>query len=347
LTLVSTTKNEYPGRGCARRRYVGVFAVAVASCLTVLAVENQAHAQDMAGAANAFSRAQKAELSGNHDTAAELYELADSLAPAPEALRSALKARKAAGQLGSAAQHAEKLLRRYPNDKRSRDLAEATLDEARRKLARIEVHCRTKPCGLVVDGAAGSAEPADVHVVFLEPGKHEVTAAFGADRATPKPTNARAGDRTMFTFDPPPPSASAAKVADASAKTASAGASADTGVERASKGRLSPWFFVTGAVVTAGLAGVTIWSGLDTLDAHKAYQGNETEAAYQAGLDKERRTNILIGATAVAGVATGVIAVFTRWSGPSESSGALPPQRLRAGGVPLPGGAVLTVSGDF
>lgn len=343
---MSTTKNAYAGRGFAGRHYVGVLAVAVASCLTVLAVENQAHAQDMAGAANAFSRAQKAELSGNHDTAAELYELADSLAPAPEALRSALKARKAAGQLGSAAQHAERLLRRYPNDKRSRELADATLDEARRKLARLEIHCRTKPCGIVVDGAAGSAEPAELHVIFLEPGKHEVNAAFGTDRATPKPTNAKAGDRTMFTFEPPPPSVSAAKVTDAGVKTASAGASADTGVERASKG-LSPWFFLTGAVVTAGLAGVTIWSGLDTIEAHDAYKGNETEAAYQAGLDKEKRTNILIGATAVAGVATGVLAVFTRWSGSSESSGALPQRRLQASGAPLPGGGMLTVGGDF
>ena len=344
---MSSTKKEHAERGSRGRHFVGVLAVAVTSCLTVLAVENQAHAQDMAGAANAFSRAQKAELSGNHDTAAELYELADSLAPAPEALRSALKARKAAGQLASAAQHAERLLRRYPNDKRSKDLAEATLDEARRKLARIEIHCRTKPCGLVIDGAAGSAEPAEHHVIFLEPGKHEVNAAFGADRATPKPTNAKAGERASFTFEPPPPSAPAAKVTDTSAKTASAAASADTGVDRGGKGRLSPWFFVTGAVVTAGLAGVTIWSGLDTLDAHEAYQGNETQAAYEAGLDKQQRTNILIGATAVAGVATGVLAVFTRWSGSGESSGALPHRRLQAGGVPLPGGAVLTVGGDF
>src|SRR5687768_599387 len=58
-----------------------------------LCTTHAAFAQDVAAAANAFARAQKAELAGDHAAAAELYELADSLAPAPEALRSALKAR--------------------------------------------------------------------------------------------------------------------------------------------------------------------------------------------------------------------------------------------------------------
>jgi hypothetical protein len=345
LTAVSTSAKKSVRRAFAVRRCVGALAVVVASVVTLLAIENQASAQDVAGAANAFSRAQKAELSGDHDTAAELYELADSLAPAPEALRSALKARKAAGQLASAAQHAERILRRYPNDKRSKDLADATLEEAKRKLARIEVTCRTKPCSVVIDGAAGSSESTDHHVIFLEPGKHELGAAFGADRATPRPTTTKAGDRLTFTFDPPPPSASASKNTDASGKTV-AGGTADTGVDHGSKGRLSPWIFVTGAVVTAGLGVATVWSGLDVLDAHDAYQGNETQATYQAGVDKERRTNVLIGATAVAGVSTVVIAIFTRWSGSSDS-GAAPRTRMQAGGVPLPGGAAFTVSGEF
>jgi hypothetical protein len=303
----------------------------------------------VAGAANAFSRAQKAELSGNHDTAAELYELADGLAPTPEALRSALKARKAAGQLGSAAQHAEQLLRRYPNDKRSKDLADATLEEAKRKLARIEVTCRPKACGLVVDGAAGSAEVADVHVVFLEPGKHELNAAFGSERATPKATTLKAGDRTSLAFEAPAPSASVPRVTDIGAKSSVVSSSTDASADRPAKGGrgLSPWFFATGAVITAGLGAVTLWSGLDVLNAHDAYQGNETERAYEDGLDKEKRTNVLIAATAVAGVATGVIAVLTRWSGSGDSATVGQRVRVHAGGAPIPGGAALTVGGNF
>ena len=332
-------------RRCGGRR----FAIAAASCVAVLSLAGSAVAQDVAGAANAFSRAQKAELSGDHDTAAELYELADGLAPTPEALRSALKARKAAGQLGSAAQHAERLLRRYPSDKRSKDLAEATLEEAKRKLGRVEILCRPKACGLVVDGAAGSAEVAEQHVVFLEPGKHEVNAAFGSERATPKAATVKPGDRVSFAFEPPAPSATVPRVTDSGGKTAAAHLSTDASADRGTKGGrgLSPWIFATGAVITAGLGAVTLWSGLDVLGAHDDYQGRETQRAYEDGLDKEKRTNILIGATAVAGVATGVIAVFTRWSGSSESAAAGKAVRVHAGGAPIPGGAAFTIGGKF
>jgi hypothetical protein len=324
--------------------------MAAASCLTVFAASGSAGAQDVAGAANAFSRAQKAELSGDHDTAAELYELADGLAPAPEALRSALKARKAAGQLGSAAQHAERLLRRYPSDKRSKDLAEATLEEAKRKLARVEIQCRPKACGLVVDGAAGSSEVSEVHVIFVDPGKHEVNAAFGPERATPKTTMAKAGDRTLFTFEAPAASASGPRITDAGGKTALGTASLDASGDRGVKGPshgLSPWIFATGAVVTTALGVATLWSGLDVLSAHDAYRGNETQATYDDGLDKEKRTNVLIGVTAVAGIATGVVALFTRWGGSSDSATARPGPRMHAGGVPIRGGAAVTIGGNF
>jgi len=83
------------------------------------------------------------------------------------------------------------------------------------------------------------------------------------------------------------------------------------------------------------------------LSANDAYRGNETQRAYEDGLDKEKRTNVLIGATVVAGVTTGVIAIFTRWNSSSEAATARPGTRLHAGGAPLPGGAALTIGGDF
>jgi len=324
-----------------------MFAIAGASCAAVLAVAESAGAQDVAGAANAFSRAQKADLSGDHDTAAELYELADSLAPAPEALRSAIRARKQAGQLRSAAAHAERLLHRYPDDKRSKDLAEATLEEARRKLARVEVHCKPKGCGLVVDGGAGSAEVTEHHVIFLDPGKHEVNAAFGPDRAVPKVAQVKAGDRTSFTFEAPAPS-SGPRMTDAGGKTGvsvSAEATADRGAQLSRRG-LSPWIFATGAVVTAGLGAVTVWSGLDVMSAHDAYRGHETQQTYEDGLNKERRTNILVGATVTAGLTTIVLAYFTRW-GSGDAVGAPTRSRVFAGGAPTAGGAALTIGGNF
>jgi hypothetical protein len=330
-----------------RTRVIAISSLAAGCMLATLGVTTVAGAQDVSGAANAFQRAQKADLSGDHDTAAELFELADSLAPAPEALRSALRARKAAGQLGAAARHAEHLLQRYADDKKSKDLANATLDDAKKKLARIEVHCKPKACGIVVDGAAATPEVTAAHVLYLEPGKHEVSASFGADRTAPKVVQTKAGDQTSFTFDAPPPTATPRPSESAAKSNFTVGADSSTADRGASSPGLSPWFFVTGAVVTAGFGAAAVWSGLDVLSAHDDYEGRESQTAYEDGLDKERRTNIFIGATALAGASTLVLAYFTRWSGSGETTTGQKPARLQAGCSPIPGGSAITIGGDF
>jgi hypothetical protein len=279
-----------------------------------------ARAQDVSSAANAFARGQKAEIAGDYEGAAELYELADSIAPAPEALRSALKARKAAGQLATAAVHAEALLERYPDDKKSSEFAKATLEEALKRYARYHVRCVPNACNLVVDGAAVSAEDKPVHVIYLDPGKHELRATFGTRQTEAKATEGVLAETQSLTFEEPPEQKPDALSAPATADSAGGDLTAppaDLGVT--SRGGLPPWVFITSAVVTAGVGGVTIWSGLDTLDAHKSYEGNETRRAYNDGKDKEKRTNWLIGGTAVAGAATIVIAAFTNWKGRSQA----------------------------
>jgi hypothetical protein len=287
----------------------------------VLTSSPWARAQDVSSAANAFARGQKAEIAGDNEGAAELYELADSIAPAPEALRSALKARKAAGQLATAAVHAEALLERYPDDKKSADFAKATIEEALKRFARYHVRCVPTECNLVVDGAAVSTEDKPVHVIYLDPGNHELRATFGTRQTDAKATEGVLGETQSLTFEAPPEKKAPAP-AESSAAPGSAGAvmspPADLG---ASSRGLPPWVFVTSAVVTAGIGGVAIWSGLDVLDAHESYDGKETRRAYNDGKDKEKRTNWLIGGTAVAGAATIVIAAFTNWKGERHATG--------------------------
>ena len=311
-----------------------------------------AHAQDVAAAANAFSRAQKAELAGDHDSAAELYELADSLAPAPEALRSALRARKAAGQLGSAATHAEHLIHRYPDDKRSKELAEQTLDEAKKKLARYEIKCQPKACGVMMNGAAATSEISELHVVYIEPGDHDVGAIFNGEHVPSKHVTGKAGDRLALVFDAPPerkPTLAAGGGFGAGAGTAGA----DTvGRGPGARRGLPVWVFLTGAVITAGVGAVTVWSGLDVLKAHDAYVASnpQTQTDYEDGISRQRRTNVLIGGTVVAGVSTGIIAVFTRWGGsgePKTGNGAPAAPRLDAGASVFPSGAGFTLRGTF
>ena len=89
-----------------------------------------------------------------------------------------------------------------------------------------------------------------------------------------------------------------------------------------------------------GLAGASIWSGLDVLSKNDEYERDPTQARLDAGQSAELRTNILIGATAVAAVATGVIAWKTRWSSPKREQSTL-------GLVPAEGGALVVLGGHF
>src|SRR5688572_5881559 len=103
--------------------------MAVSFVAAVLAATAPARADDVSGAAKAFSQAQEAMLGGDPARAADLYELADELAPSAPALRNATRARVAAGHTAMAATNAATLLRRYPSDKESRDIAEAVLSQ--------------------------------------------------------------------------------------------------------------------------------------------------------------------------------------------------------------------------
>jgi hypothetical protein len=296
----------------SRARF-SVGAAMIAGMLSTMTLSASALADDVTGAATAFSRAQKAELSGDFAAAAELYEIADGLAPAPEALRSALRARKAAGQLDVAALHAEELIGRYPNDARSAEMAKATLDDAAKKLMRFEVACSPVPCTLLIDGGAVGADAKEKHLVFLQPGKHEVRAAFGKNRTDPQNAEGVGGERGSLAFEAPPQAPDQHLDAGGEEESAADGGPADHGVS-SHKG-LSPWIFVGGAIATAGLGAATIWSGLDVLSANDTYKKHETTDGFNDGRSRELRTNVLIGATSVVGAATAIIAVFTNWKG--------------------------------
>ncbi|MCA9594840.1 MAG: hypothetical protein KC776_16080 [Myxococcales bacterium] len=276
--------------------------------------------ENMAAAANAYSRAQKAALSGDYEKAAELFELADSLAPTPEALRAAASAHKAAGQLGAAATSAEELQRRYPDDAESKKLASEILEQAKKKLARYQVSCQPEACQILVDGGVETASPKDEHVLYIEPGKHELAAVFGSRKAEPQNVDAKAGGRDSLSFQAPAQK-SEPKAVTAEPEVTSSG---DVRADGKSSHGLSPWVFGTALGVTAVLGGVATWSGLDTLSARDEYDKHRTQAGYEDGQKKEQRTNILIGATGVAAVATITLALFTDFGGSDEKSAQKP-----------------------
>src|SRR5690606_26097359 len=54
---------------------------------------------------------------------------------------------------------------------------------------------------------------------------------------------------------------------------------------------LSPWFFVTGAALTAVSAAVLSWSIVDVVESHDGYLAEPTLDKYYQGLDLQTRTN--------------------------------------------------------
>jgi hypothetical protein len=322
-------------------RFMSICFWSLAACaVAAAALINIASAQDLTGAANAFSRAQKAELSGDHATAAELFELADSLVPSPEALRSALRSRIAAGHMATAALHAEALSSRYPDDTRSKELVDAALELAAKTLMRFEVECQPHTCAVLIDGAAATVETAHHHLFYIESGKHEVIAAFGNTRSEPQFAEGEPGARGSLSFSDAPPPEPNGESAGAGASVSKDRPVADSS---APKNGLPRGIFLAGVAVTVGLGVATVWSSLDVLRLYEQYKKNQTPDAYDEGRDKEKRTNILIAATAAAAVTTGVIAIFTRW----KSDGGSGQHNVRAAVGVVPNGGLASVSGSF
>ncbi|HWM86453.1 MAG TPA: hypothetical protein VNO33_11460 [Kofleriaceae bacterium] len=279
----------------------------------------------VAAAAKAFSLAQQAELSGDHRAAAEHYELADRMVPSPEALRSAVRMRLKAGDEASAATLAETLARRH-QDERSKKIAADILDRLRPRLARVSLSC-TPSCGAVVDGAAVGVDEASSHIFYVEPGRHTIGAGFGAAGAQQQQITAQAGKSVEVALAAEP------------APAIDLGVTAEKPARRAPPSGLSRGWFIASAALTVGLAGATVWSGLDVIDRNEKYEANPTQERLEDGQDRELRTNILLGATATMAVATGIIAWKTRWSSPEA-----PPA---IGLAPASGGGMVVYGGRF
>jgi hypothetical protein len=213
-------------------------------------------------------------------------------------------------------------------------------------------------------------------VLYVEPGEVTVSASFvdqsGSDEQV---INAQAGGRNTIRLRPQPGSRPAARAsapaapARAAAPVASRPAPAAPAAARPAATRPAPeplpaaiadaadegWPGITPVVFfvalgsTAVLGGVTIWSGVDTMNnpgedvVRETCRGLGPECpAYQEGRDKQTRTNVLIGVTAGVAALTAVVGLFlTDWSW-----GDAQPASDVAVGV-APDGASLGVRGGF
>jgi hypothetical protein len=278
-------------------------------------------------AAEQFDAGVTAFKAKDYEGAASHFEAADAAVPSPKALRQAIRARVEAGQGSRAATLAALALERYASDEATAKLAHETIEKYEPVLHKVSVSCAS-PCVLAIGTRSVPGDAATRWVVYLDPGKESLSASFfGGAASAPREVVAKAGGAVDLRFEPeekkaapapaPPIKPEKNEVPPEDPKPE------DPKPEDPKPKGISPAFFGVGLAATVGLGATTIWSGIDTQtnpgpDAVKkacAGQGSDCPL-YQDGLAKQRRTNILIGATAGAAAVTVVFAIFTRWKSP-------------------------------
>ena len=313
----------------------------VAACLAVVhaAAAQEAPSTDaVKKAADEFSEGKRAYRSGDYAEAAEHFEAADESAPTVNAIRAAMTSREKAGQLDRAATLAALAVSRYPEDEVLLGEVDAILGRADQELFRVTVRCKTA-CGIVVGTSLVPGKPARERLLYLSPGDHDVSVTFEGQETQTRAVSGEAGSESELEF----------AVEEEEPEAAPAAQSEPTGdirdvelyfedeepkpAQESENGRggLPKGVFVVGALATVGLAGTTVWSGIDTqTNPGSDAVANDPECqqigtrcdAYQEGEKKEKRTNALIGATAGVGAITIVVALLTDWRGKRRKEGA-------------------------
>ena len=298
-----------PRKWRAASQIARVFARLIGVALALAVCTARADDKSVVAAASAFEQGQQAELSGNHERAAELFELADRIAPTPEALRSATRARLAADQLAAAAGNAEELLRRYEKDASSRELAQQVLTRAKPELTRFTFQC-SDPCTVAVDGLAIAVLPLRTQVVYVAPGSHNVALGFEGDLNRGLRLSGSGGEaRTIKVGRPPAPSIASGANKQAGADSAPA-----------PRQRLRPVYFWVAVSLTVATGALALWSGIDLLKARDDFKASEapTRAQFEDGESKDTRTSALLGVTGALAVGTAALAYFTDFQGSGE-----------------------------
>lgn len=280
-------------------------------------------------AAEHFDEGSRAFQSNRFEQAASHFEAAFSAVPNARALRNAMRARDLADQPARAATLAALGLSRYPEDAETMKTASELLAKHGQALAYFNVRCVSR-CLIAANGLMIVGGVDTQHSVYLKPGKVRFIASFENGGEAEQSMVARAGATVDIELAPE------RRPADATAETGAPPSALgqlpeskrkskreEHSEERALRAPValsarndSAWYesrglFATAMVATAAVGGVTIWSGIDTLNdpgkdgVRAACVGLGTDCPeYQRGLEKQNRTNILIGATAGAGFVT-------------------------------------------
>lgn len=283
-------------------------------------------------AAEEFDAGRRAYQTRDYEAAAAHFEAADRDAPSAVAIRNAIRAHNDAKNLARAATLSASMLVRYPDDKASVSFAKQTLASHSKKLHRLDIQCEPA-CTLLVDGKLSPLPEGARFTVFVDPGKHKLSAGWSKGRHRDQEIQGEAGKDTPLSFSapplppPPPPPAETPPPPPPEPPPAPA-----------SKKPLKRPFFYASAGLTAVLGGVTVWSTID-MRSNPGREKVRSDCAgrdescptYQRALQSQTRTNVLLGVTAGAAVVTGVVAYFTDWSRAAPTEARVMPT-LQVGG---------------
>jgi hypothetical protein len=290
-------------------------------CLASVAGAAEPSVDDVKAAEADFDAGREAYKAGDYVEAAEHFESADGHAPNEKVLELAISAREKAGHEDRAATLAQLGLETYPNSERLKKLAAPLVDKGHAELLQVTVECN-EACSLLDGTRIVHGAPAERRIVFLTPGEHTIRAGWSDDRTLSQDVTGNAGEAASVTFTAPPVPKHGVEMG----QTGIAGA--DTGTQSSMR-VLSPLYFWIGAGATTVLGGVTIWSGIDTINnpgkdkvRNTCLTGTQAacDSVFNQGVNAQNRTNYLIAATSVVGVATAVVGIFfTDFSGKKKT----------------------------
>ena len=281
-------------------------------------------------AAREFAEGQRAFAAGDFQRAGEEFEAAYRDKPHHAPLWNAAKSWDSAGESARAAGLYARYLREAPADAPDRDAATAALRAISQRVVKLEIHPADGVTNVTIDG-----KPLEGETIYVTPGDHTIDGKKGDKRAH-KDQSGKAGDVLSVLLDAndapvvvaPPPVERTPDVAK------------DERPDHGGHG-LSPIFVVIGGALTVAAAGITVWSGVDTLSQKDTFDIERSQQNLDDGRAKQTRTNVLIGVTAGLAVVTGVTAIFfTDWGKKTEAPTT---GSLRAG----VGAGTLVLTGSF
>lgn len=285
--------------------------------------EPEAAASDVVGPPSPTKDVREGDRAlARHDfrKAAEAYERAYKRAGSLGALIKAAQSWAHAGDPARSANLYADYLASAPPGAPQRPKASKALKKLTSKLGRIDVQA-VDVDHLTLDGA-----PLDTRSSYVTVGAHAVEGQTSDQRPVRASTSVVAGETTTVSLAPPP-EVVAPPVAAPPATTPTTVASA-----QGKRHGWSPAVVVAGGVVTAGLLGLTAWSGLDTVASKDNFDKDQSRDNLDKGNSKQLRTNILVGATAGAAALTTLAAVFlVDWKGEKREAPGAPSLQVGLG----------------